>query len=57
MRDGNQVMMLIAAAPNMGGYGVVIGRAGPRTIVGPAPQFTAFVSELYVPILDSMTGW
>jgi hypothetical protein len=57
VRAGNQIVVVVAAAQNVGNYGVNLGRAGLRTIVGPAPQFTAFVSELYVPILNSMTGW
>jgi len=57
VRAGQQIVVLVAAAQNVGGYGATVGRAGLRTIVGPAPQFSAFVGELYVPILNSMTGW
>jgi hypothetical protein len=57
VRAGQQIVVLVAAAQNVGGYGTVVGRAALRTVVGPAPQFSAFVGELYVPILNSMTGW
>lgn len=57
VRAGRQIVVLVAAAQNIGAYGITVGRAGLRSIVGPADQFSGFVSEFYAPILNSMTGW